>query len=322
MRNAADLAARLREGLAGVVAGNDRPAFALLVAIFAGGHVLLEGVPGTAKTLFVRSLSRLLGIRFSRIQFTPDLMPSDIVGTTVYNPKSGDFAVRLGPIFANLVLADEVNRTPPKTQSALIEAMEETRVTIDGETHVLPSPFILCATQNPIEYEGTYPLPEAQRDRFLVRARTEYPTADEERALLARVAAGFDANDLARLGIEAVADVTMLLEAREEVRTVRLVESVRDYIYDIVGRTRNTTTVALGASPRAGIALLRASQASAIIGGRDFIIPDDVKAVAPFVLPHRLVLDPDAEIDGLTPEAVVDSILSAIPVPKETSAQI
>jgi len=322
MENATGLAARLREGLASVVAGNDRPALALLIAVFAGGHVLLEGVPGTGKTLFVRTLARLLGIGFSRVQFTPDLMPSDIVGTTVYNPKTGEFSVRLGPIFANLVLADEVNRTPPKTQSALIEAMEEGRVTIDAETHMLPNPFILCATQNPVEYEGTYPLPEAQRDRFLVRARTEYPSSDQERDLLSRAARGFDSNDLARLGIEPVADAAAVVHAREETRKVRLVEALRDYIYAIAERSRQLPTVALGASPRAAIALLRASQAVAIISGRDFIVPDDVKQAAPLVLPHRFVLDADAELDGLTAESVVEGILNDLPVPKEATAQI
>ncbi|MGH7660367.1 MAG: AAA family ATPase, partial [Vulcanimicrobiaceae bacterium] len=261
MQTATDLATRLQDGLAKVIVGNEQPTFALLVALLAGGHALIEGVPGTAKTLFARTLARLLAMDFSRIQFTPDLMPSDVVGTTVFNLKSGDFIVRRGPIFANVVLADEVNRTPPKTQSALLEAMEEGRVTIDGVTHPLPAPFFLCATQNPIEYEGTYPLPEAQRDRFMVRARTGYPSRDEERGLLSRVADGFDANDLANAGIEPVADADALLNARAGVRQVRIAEAVRDYLQSIVARTRETETLALGASPRASIALLHAAQA-------------------------------------------------------------
>ena len=320
MQNASDLATCLQDGLAKVIVGNEQPAFALLVALLAGGHVLIEGVPGTAKTLFVRTLARLLTMEFSRIQFTPDLMPSDVVGTTVFNLKSGDFLVRRGPIFANVVLADEVNRTPPKTQSALLEAMEEGRVTIDGVTHELPAPFFLCATQNPIEYEGTYPLPEAQRDRFMVRARTGYPSKEEERALLSRVADGFDANDLANAGIEPVADAGSLLNARVEVRRVRIAEAVRDYLQTIVVRTRETDTLALGASPRASIALLHAAQASAVINGRAFVTPDDVKSVAPFVLSHRVILESEAELEGATPEAIVDGILNSVAVPKDIAA--
>lgn len=317
MQTASDLATRLQDGLAKVIVGNEQPTFAILVALLAGGHVLIEGVPGTAKTLFVRTLSRLLSMEFSRIQFTPDLMPSDVVGTTVFNLKSGDFNVRRGPIFANVVLADEVNRTPPKTQSALLEAMEEGRVTIDGVTHDLPTPFFLCATQNPIEYEGTYPLPEAQRDRFMVRARTGYPSKEEERELLSRVADGFDANDLTNAGIEPVADASALLNARTGVRQVRIAETVRDYLQSIVVRTRETETLTLGASPRAAIALLHAAQASAVINGRTFVIPDDVKSVAPFVLSHRVILESEAELEGLTPEAVVDGILNSVAVPRD-----
>ena len=319
MRTATELAARLREGLARVIVGNEESSFALLVAALAGGHVLLEGAPGTAKTLFVRTMARLLSVGFARIQFTPDLMPSDIVGTNVFSPKSGEFTLRHGPIFANFVLADEVNRTPPKTQSALLEAMEEGRVTIDGESHSLPSPFMIFATQNPIEFEGTYPLPEAQRDRFLVRALTGYPNRDEELALLKRAGEGFDSSDLSTAGIEPVANSVDLLRARADVQKVRIAQSVREYLYTIVASTRDTPSIELGASPRAAIALLRASQASAVIADRDFVTPDDVKAVATCVLAHRLILEPEAELEGVTTESATENIVADIPVPKEAA---
>jgi MoxR-like ATPase len=275
-------------------------------------------VPGTAKTLFVRVLARLLALEFRRIQFTPDLMPTDVIGTTVFNPKTGEFAIRRGPIFAGIVLADEINRTPPKTQSALLEAMEEGRVTIDGETHVLPSPFLVCATQNPIEFEGTYPLPEAQRDRFLVRARTTYPSEREERALLTRVADGFDASDLS--AVRPVVDVAALLAARAEVRAVRLTDAVRDYLQTIVARTRESSELMLGASPRAAIALLHAAQAAATIDGRGYVTPDDVKDVVVAVLAHRVLLDADAELDGSTADLAIERIVRAVPVPADVAA--
>jgi MoxR-like ATPase len=307
---------RLRAGLAQVVVGGDRVAFALLVALLAGGHALIEGVPGTAKTLTVRVLARLLGIDYARIQFTPDLMPSDVVGTTVFDQRSATFSLRKGPVFTNVLLADEINRTPPKTQAALLEAMEERHVTIDGTTHELPAPFLVCATQNPIEFEGTYPLPEAQLDRFFVRVRTGYPSADEERALIARAATGFDARDLDAAGVATVVRIDELLDAQRGVRTVHLSEALQGYVYDVVAATRVSNDVALGASPRAALALVAATQAAAYLDGRTFATPDDVKDVAPLVLGHRIIVRSEAELDGTTADDVVARVLAAVPAPE------
>jgi MoxR-like ATPase len=316
-QTATDLARRLQAGLERVVAGNEQTVFALLVALLAGGHILLEGVPGTAKTLCVRVLSRLLGLEFRRIAFTPDLMPSDVVGTNVFDPRSASFSLRRGPVFTNLLLADEINRTPPKTQSALLEAMEEGQATIDGEAQPLPAPFMVCATQNPIEYEGTYPLPEAQLDRFLVRSRTTYPSAGQERALIARAVGGFDARDLGAAGVACVANAADVVAAQAAVRAVFLSDSLQGYVYDIVAATRAAADVALGASPRAALALVRAAQASAAIDDRAFATPDDVKSVAPLVLDHRLIASPQAELEGVDAHAIVARILAAVRAPSE-----
>jgi MoxR-like ATPase len=309
------VAQRLRAGLERVVSGNEGPAFGALVALLAGGHLLLEGVPGTAKTLLVRVLARLLGVGFRRIQFTPDLMPADIVGTTVFDPVSGAFSLRHGPIFTNLVLADEINRTPPKTQSALLEAMEERQVTIDGETHPIAAPFFVCATQNPIEFEGTYPLPEAQLDRFLVRARTGYPTEAQERALIERTVAGFDAHDLAAAGVEQVASGADVVAAQRAVRAIHVEPAVQAYILAIGVASRAAKDVALGASPRGVLALLGAAQAAAAIDGRAFVTPDDVKSVAPLVLGHRIIVKPEAELEGASATAIVARLLASVPAP-------
>jgi MoxR-like ATPase len=314
--SATDLARRLQEGVDRVIVGNDRTSYAFLVALLGNGHILLEGVPGTAKTLFVRTFAALLGVPFRRIQFTPDLMPADVVGTTVFNPQTVEFSLRKGPIFTNLLLADEINRTPPKTQSALLEAMEERQVTIDGNSEPLPALFIVCATQNPIEFEGTYPLPEAQLDRFFVRAKTGYPSAEEERKLLARSAVGFDARDLRTAGLEQVASEADVVAAQHDVRGIYVAESLQGYIYEIVARTRASNDLALGASPRAGLALMGATQAAAAIEGRDFATPDDVKGVAEFVLAHRVIVRPEAEIEGVTAERVLERILGSVEVPK------
>jgi len=319
--SASDVAERLRNGLHKVVVGQDRSIFALLVALLAGGHVLIEGVPGTAKTLLVRALALLLGAEFRRIQFTPDLMPADVVGTTVFNPQSGEFTTRRGPIFTNLLLADEVNRTPPKTQSALLEAMEERQVTIDGVTEPLPPLFMVCATQNPVEYEGTYPLPEAQLDRFMVKSTTEYPSRDEELELLSRAAAGFDARFLERAGLAPTVQPAEVLESREAVRTVHASPGLRTYIYDIIGATRTAADVSLGASPRAGLHLLLAAQAAAAIDGRTFATPDDVKDAAVVVLAHRLLVRPEAEVEGIRADDVVARVLQAVTVPKDVALE-
>jgi MoxR-like ATPase len=263
-----------------------------------------------------------LGASFRRIQFTPDLMPSDVVGTTVFNPKSGEFFTRQGPIFTNLLLADEINRTPPKTQSALLEAMEERHVTIDGVSFPLPPLFMVCATQNPVEYEGTYPLPEAQLDRFMVKCHTGYPSAAEETELLERVAGGFDARFLERAGVTTAVTEAEVAAARQDVRSVHVAPSLQAYVYEIVKRTRDATDVALGASPRAGIQLLIASQAAAAIDNRDFATPDDVKSTATLVLNHRLLVRPEAEVEGLTAGDVIKRVLDAVPVPKEATASV
>jgi MoxR-like ATPase len=313
--DATEVAQRLRAGLERVVAGNEASTFGVLVALLAGGHLLLEGVPGTAKTLIVRVLARLLGVGFRRIQFTPDLMPADIIGTTIFDPGSGTFALRRGPIFTNLVLADEINRTPPKTQSALLEAMEERQVTIDGESHPIAAPFFVCATQNPIEFEGTYPLPEAQLDRFIVRARTGYPAEAQERALLARTVAGFDAHDLAAAGVEQVATAHEIVTAQIAVRATHVEPAVQGYILALAIASRNARDVALGVSPRGALALLGAAQAAATIDGRAFVTPDDVKRVSPLVLAHRIIVRPEAELEGGSAEAVVARLLASVPAP-------
>jgi MoxR-like ATPase len=307
---------RLREGLARVVVGADRSGFLLTVALLAGGHALIEGVPGTAKTLTVRVLARLLGVTYGRIQFTPDLMPSDVVGTTVFDQRSATFSLRRGPVFANILLADEINRTPPKTQAALLEAMEERHVTIDGTTYELPVPFLVCATQNPVEFEGTYPLPEAQLDRFLVRVRTGYPSPADERALIARAVGGFDARDLDAAGVEAVVGLEELIAAQRAVRAVHVADSLQGYLYDIVAATRSSPDVALGASPRAGLALVVATQAAAFLDGRAFATPDDVKDVAAPVLAHRLIVRPEAELDGTSADDVVAHVLASVSAPE------
>jgi MoxR-like ATPase len=319
--SASVVAERLLGGLRKIIVGQEQPIFALQLALLSQGHALLEGVPGTAKTLIVRVLAILLGADFRRIQFTPDLMPSDVVGTTVFNPKTGEFFTRRGPIFTNLVLADEINRTPPKTQSALLEAMEEGQVTIDGVSMPLPSLFMVCATQNPIEYEGTYPLPEAQLDRFIVKARTSYPETLEERNLIERVARGFDSRKLEREGITAVVTEAEVEAARQDVRAVHVSPGLQGYVHDIVTQTRTAPDVSLGASPRAGIQLLVASQAAAAIDGRDFATPDDVKSVAPLVLPHRILVKPEAEVEGLLSDDVVKRILDTVPVPKDAQPE-
>ncbi len=310
------LAERITEAMSGALVGSERTIFALEIALFARGHALIEGVPGTGKTLAVRTLALALGLPFRRIQFTPDLMPSDIIGTTVFNPQTAEFSTRTGPLVASIVLADEINRTPPKTQAALLEAMEEGRITIDGTAIALPAPFIVCATQNPIEYEGTYPLPEAQLDRFLVKIDATYPSEAHELTLLARVSAGFDWRDLQGSGVAAVTSADEVMRAQRAVREVHLSDGVQRYIQQIIAQTRTHPRLALGASPRAGVALLVAAQAAAAIDGRAFATPDDVKDVAAFVLPHRLIVHPEAEIDGVRARDIVADVLASVPVPR------
>lgn len=300
--------------LSKVISGQSEVTEHILAASLANGHVLLEGVPGLAKTLMVRSLGLILGLDYGRIQFTPDMMPSDVTGTMMYDSQKSEFLFRHGPAFVGLLLADEINRTPPKTQAALLEAMEERKITIDGVSHPLPSPFLVFATQNPIEYEGTYPLPEAQQDRFLIKVVLDYPSSEDEVDILRLHHAGFSPNNLENAGLKAVLSPEQLAEAQREVKTTRVEDKIFDYIYGIVKATRTSRDIAIGGSPRAGIALLNVSKSLARLRGRDFVIPDDVKDMALPVLRHRIQLTPESEIEGLTSADVVRQVVATIPV--------
>jgi MoxR-like ATPase len=288
----------------------------VLVALLANGHVLLEGVPGVAKTLLVRTVAHAISGDYKRIQFTPDLMPSDVIGTNVFDPSKGEFKLRLGPVYANVLLADEINRTPPKTQAALLEAMEERRVTIDGDPQPLPELFMVLATQNPIDYEGTYPLPEAQLDRFMLKVLVGYPDAEEEHKVLLGYNSGFTPLRLEDAGVRTVASASDIAAAREEIAKVVVDEPIMRYIAEIVRSTRQDRNLILGASPRASITLLLVNKVLAAVRGRNFVIPDDIKSLAPSVLRHRLILRPEAEIEGLTPDRVVSNILASVEVPR------
>ena len=309
-----DAILRVRDEVAKAVVGQERVVTALAVALLVRGHVLLEGVPGVAKTLLVKALSASLDLDFKRVQFTPDLMPSDIVGQLIY--ENQQFRFRPGPVFTNFLLADEINRTPPKTQAALLEAMEERQVTVEGEPRPLPDPFLVVATQNPVEYEGTYPLPEAQLDRFLLKVLVDYPTAEEEAAVLARHDKGLDPHDLASVGIRPVAGAADLAAARVQVEAVTVDERVRDYIVAVVRATRESPSVSLGASPRGATMVLWAAKAWAWLAGKPFVTPDEVKAVALPALRHRIELRPEVELEGGTPDGVLGGILASVPVPR------
>jgi MoxR-like ATPase len=298
------------------IVGQDDVIEQILVAVLAEGHALVEGVPGTAKTLAVKTLAHILGAQFSRIQFTPDLMPSDITGTNVFNMQTSQFNLRHGPVFTDILLADEINRTPPKTQAALLEAMEERQTTIDGTLYPLSPIFTVLATENPIEYEGTYPLPEAQLDRFLMKIIIDYPQAEEEAEIVARWDAGFNSHHLEQVQIEQLPDATAIQKCRQEVRSMRAEPGVQKYIVEIVRRTRTHPTVLYGASPRASVALLLCSKALAAIRERDFPTPDDVRDVAAPVLRHRLALRAEAELDGATADAVISDLLKTVEVPR------
>lgn len=311
-----EVAAQIREQVRRAVIGQDAVLEQALVGILANGHVLLEGVPGVAKTLLVRTLARILDLQYGRVQFTPDLMPSDVIGTVVFDPKAGEFNLRKGPIFVNILLADEINRTPPKTQAALLEAMEERTATIDGEVHELPPPFLVFATQNPIDFEGTYPLPEAQQDRFLLKILVDYPDQESEMTVLRRHHEGFRAQRLDDAGIQPVVSAQQLREMQKEVAETTVEDKVLDYIYRLVAATRASRDLSNGASPRAGIALLNSSKAVARLRGREFVIPDDVKAMALPVLRHRVLLRPEAEVEGLSPDRIITNLIEAQTVPR------
>lgn len=291
----------------------------VLVAILSRGHVLIEGVPGLGKTLLVRTLGQVLSASFRRIQFTPDLMPSDVTGNNVYNTKLGEFEFVPGPVFTHLLLADEINRAPAKTQAALLEAMQERSVTIDGTTRQLPEPFLVLATQNPVDSQGTYPLPEAQLDRFLLKVHVGYPSAEVERGILRSYLDGFDPSNLEHAELRALLTVERLLEMQRVLRTVTVAEEILDYITRIVTRTRSHGSVYVGASPRASVALLGTSRAAAAAQGRSFVVPDDVKAYAHAVLRHRLILHPDAELENVSADDVIEGILRETPVPKSAA---
>jgi MoxR-like ATPase len=311
----AGAAQRVADQLEHVVLGQPSAIREALAALLARGHVLLEGVPGTAKTLLVRTLSLALGLEFRRIQFTPDLMPSDITGVNLLG-GAGQFTFRPGPLFGDLVLADEINRAPAKTQAALLESMQERRVTVDGVSHELAESFTVFATQNPIEFEGTYPLPEAELDRFLVKVLLAYPEAEVEQGILTRVLGGFEADMPASYGVRPVLDAAGLAALRQAVRRVRVEPSLTGYITAIVRATRGAPTLTLGASPRASVALLKVAQASALLDGRAFAVPDDVKAAAPAVLRHRVVVAPELELEGVSPDAALQSILEKVEAPR------
>ncbi|MBN3887531.1 MAG: MoxR family ATPase [Nostoc sp.] len=307
---------RLGQGLNQVIVGQSNLIQQLLVALLAGGHVILEGVPGTGKTLLVKVLAQLIQGEFRRIQLTPDVLPSDITGTNIFDLNSRNFTLKKGPIFTEVLLADEINRTPPKTQAALLEAMEEMQVTLDGESLLLPDLFWVIATQNPLEFEGTYPLPEAQLDRFLFKLVVDYPDQAAEKQMLLNRQAGFAARRLDISRLKPIATVADILQARQAVKEVKVSEAIVDYLLALVRTSRQYPDLTLGASPRAAGAWLQTSQALAWLAGRDFVTPDDVKAVASPLLRHRLILKPEAMLDGLQMDAVIASVINQVPVPR------
>ena len=305
----------LNQHISQVVIGQEDLVKQFSIALLSGGHVIIEGVPGTGKTLLVKVLSKLIEADFRRIQLTPDILPSDILGTNIFDLNSRDFILKKGPVFTEILLADEINRTPPKTQAALLEAMEEQQITLDGKTMLLPPLFWVIATQNSFEFEGTYPLPEAQLDRFLFKLVVNYPARDAEKQMLVNARQGFKAKvDLDR--IKAIATVEDILTLRKQVQTVRVEDNILDYIIDLVERTRQHPDLLLGASPRAAVAWLNATKASACLAGRDYVIPDDVKEVAAPLLRHRLLLKPEAQLDNLQIDETIASILKQISVPR------
>ncbi|MEV1011207.1 MoxR family ATPase [Streptomyces sp. NPDC049881] len=306
----------LRTEIGKAVVGQDAAVTGLVVALLCRGHVLLEGVPGVAKTLLVRTLATALDLGTKRVQFTPDLMPSDVTGSLVYDARTAEFSFQPGPVFTHLLLADEINRTPPKTQASLLEAMEERQVTVEGTPRPLPDPFMVAATQNPLEYEGTYPLPEAQLDRFLLKLVLPLPGRDQEIDVLSRHAAGFDPRDLAAVGVRAVAGAGDLAAARADVARVTVAPEIAAYVVDVCRATRESPSLSLGASPRGATALLSTARAWAWLSGRAYVTPDDVKALALPTLRHRVRLRPEAEMEGVTADGVMTGLLARVPVPR------
>ncbi len=306
----------LRAEVAKAVVGQDTAVHSLVISLMCHGHILLEGVPGTAKTLLIRAFSKALDINTARVQFTPDLMPGDITGSLIYDTRSAEFTFREGPVFTNLLLADEINRTPPKTQAALLEAMEERQITVDGQPRPLPRPFLVAATQNPVEFEGTYPLPEAQLDRFLMKIRIDLPPRNDEIEILTRHADGFDPRNLDAAGLRPVATAEDLELARQALRTVQVHPAITAYIVDIARASRTSPSLAIGVSPRGATALLNTARAWAWLSGRAFVTPDDVKALAFPTLRHRVALRAEAELEGANADAAIESVLATVPVPR------
>jgi MoxR-like ATPase len=315
VENLAVLAAHVRTELAKILVGQREVTDHLLLVLLCGGHAVIEGVPGLAKTLAVKSLARICGLGFQRVQCTADLMPADITGTSVFNLAQSSFTLHRGPVFTDLLLVDEINRTAPRTQAALLEAMEERQVTIDGTRYPLNDRFTVLATQNPIEFEGTYPLPEAQLDRFLLKICVSYPTAEEEIEIVARHGRGFDPRSLDEIALVPIAP-DLLSAARGELARVTVDASLHAYVVTLIRRTRDWPSVSLGASPRAAVALFLAARALAGMAGRDYLLPDDVKAAALPVLRHRLLLKPEADLEGLTPDQVIQQVIAAVEIPK------
>jgi MoxR-like ATPase len=316
MKEPRDALAAVREEVAKAVVGQDLVVSGLLAALLVRGHVILEGVPGVAKTLTVKTLARSLELGFRRIQLAPDLMPSDVTGNVVYEAGTGEFRFRPGPVFTNLLLADEINRTPPKTQAALLEAMEERQVTTEGESRPLPEPFLVVATQNPVEFEGTYPLPEAQLDRFLFKLAVDYPDREAERAVLRMHHEGKDPHDLEALGVRAVAGAEDLAAGAAAVTEVGVADEVLNYVLDLAAETRRTPSLSLGVSPRGAAMVLVAAKAWAYLSRRDFVTPDDVKSLVKPTWRHRVVLRPEVELEGATADSVLDGVAERVAVPR------
>ena len=311
-----DVFTRLKAEMQKVIVGQDPVLNLILTGMLAKGHILLEGVPGTAKTLTVKTLAQIIGAKFQRLQMTPDLMPSDIIGTNIFDQRTATFQVQKGPIFADLVLVDEINRAPAKTQSALLECMEERQITIEGQLFPLPPLFMVLATQNPLEYEGTYPLPEAQLDRFLFKGLISYPEAKDENLILERYESGFRAAELKKVGLESIVTLEEMQECQAAIALVKTKPALIDYLSTIVRTTRATNEILVGGGVRASISLLLASKANALIEGRDFVTPDDVKLMTAPVLRHRLILKPETEIEGISTDEILKRILNQVKVPR------